>query len=154
LRWGAIVSRLQSNVEVCDAMGPKRKADSASDDEDVPKAKKAAKKAKAPLTPLNPDQPINRTFPPSLSFPAKPEGHLRLATWNICGIKSCDKKGLKFYLEAEDADIVVLTETKCTEDPKVAYIDSRYKYRYWEGDAARKGYGWPQSLPCQRLVFV
>ena len=51
--------------------------------------------------------------------------------------KACDKKGLKFYLEAEDrmsfldfmnladrneADVIVLTETKVQAEPDIVYI--------------------------------
>jgi exonuclease III len=66
----------------------------------------------------------------------------RIAAWNVCGIKACDKKvhrlggsdgseadgleqGLKTYVEAEDADILVLTETKSGE-PGIAELSERY----------------------------
>lgn len=121
-------------------MPPKRKSAANNSDSDEPKPKKAAKTPKAPLTPLDPDLPINKTFPPSLEILKKADGVTRLATWNVCGIKACDKKGLKFYLEAEDrmsvdmievseldlkraiADLIVLTETKVQTEPDIMYL--------------------------------
>jgi hypothetical protein len=84
--------------------GTKRKASPpASDSEDHssnegPSAKKAqpakkAKAAKGPVTPLDSSLPHNVAFPADLEpFPPKAAGELRLATWNVCGIKACDKK--------------------------------------------------------------
>jgi hypothetical protein len=84
-------------------MAPKRKADSDAESHDeAPKAKKKA--TKEPLKPLDPSQPINRTFPPTLSLKPREEGFLRFAStrlvlatttvytsgpaWNVCGLKA------------------------------------------------------------------
>jgi AP endonuclease 1 len=65
-----------------------------------PKAKKAKttkapKAAKAKTTkaakPIN-DQPTNKTLPDEIQFPAKNEGCVRIATWNICGLAAAQKK--------------------------------------------------------------
>lgn len=48
---------------------------------------------------------------------------------NVCGINASEKKGLKFYLEAEDADIVILTETKVAKEPDFLHLKTRYKVR-------------------------
>lgn len=85
---------------------PKRKAASpvsdaeasgSSDHEEeqkkAPKAKKAKAPAKGPVTPIDPSLPHNLKFPENLQpFPAKKEGEIRISTWNVCGIKACDKK--------------------------------------------------------------
>ncbi|KAK4053006.1 hypothetical protein OIV83_001739, partial [Microbotryomycetes sp. JL201] len=151
-------------------MPPKKRAESpaASDAESnastssttkKPVAKKA-KKQKEPVTPLDKSLPTNKQLPDELTpIPARHADAIRISAWNVCGIKSCEKKGLCKYLEAEDADLVVLTETK-TDDPKFAWIDEHYpvsariahggggerlmnvsdlQYRYWGVDG-KKGY--------------
>jgi AP endonuclease-1 len=106
------------------ASSSKRKA-SDSDDE-APKTPKKAKVADAPINtqPTNKVLPVNIVFPGALQrpwyqkkttsnpFPDRIPGTLRLATWNVCGLAASQKKGFKYYVEAEDPDILVLTETK------------------------------------------
>ncbi|KNZ54627.1 exodeoxyribonuclease III [Puccinia sorghi] len=99
-----------------------------------------AKKAKGPTVPLHAHLPNNRTFPSKLEFPAKNPDSLRISAWNVCGINACEKKGLKTYLEAEDPDIIVLSETKIQAEPDIMHIKHQFKYRYWGGDET-KGYG-------------
>ncbi len=117
----------------------KRKAESDSDSE-KPVQSEATKKAKVPATPeladgtgLAPNgQPTNKVLPVNISFPPRSERATRIAAWNICGLAASQKKvgfapppwscrntdglvviqGFKYYVEAEDADILVLTETK------------------------------------------
>ena len=43
------------------------------------------------------------------------------------------------YLHAENADVVVLSETKVNQVPSHAGLDAMYKYRYW-GIGEKKGY--------------
>ena len=83
----------------------KRKADSADESQ--------SKKAKVinPST-AGPTQHTNKVLPVSIQFPPRTTGTLRLSTWNIAGLAAASKKGFKFYVEAEDADVLVLTETK------------------------------------------
>lgn len=61
-----------------------------------PKKAKAAPKPKvpkAPVTPLDPSLPTNTAFPMDLApFAKKGDGEVRIAAWNVCGIKACDKK--------------------------------------------------------------
>lgn len=52
-----------------------------------------------------------------LNFAKRPEGQTRIASWNITSFSSCEKKGLFKYLDAEQPDIVVLTETKVRRIP-------------------------------------
>ncbi|KAM0792388.1 hypothetical protein ACM66B_005068 [Microbotryomycetes sp. NB124-2] len=113
-------------------------ASQSSADTKKPAAKKQ-KKQKEPVTPLDKSLPTNKELPNELTpITKKQYGTVRISAYNVCGIKSSEKKGLLKYLEAEDADLVVLTETK-TDDPKFAWIDQHYQYRYWGVDQ-KKGY--------------
>jgi len=49
------------------------------------------------------------------------------------------KKGFKSYIEAEDPDILVLTETKASSRPPDQFLLDKYKYHYWND--AVKGQG-------------
>lgn len=134
-------------------MPPKRKAStqeeeaqqhSGSDSEagksGGPAKPKQAKKKDASSGPLDASLPTNKELPTPLTLPSKSSNaQLRFVTFNIAGLKAADKKGLRFYLEAEDADMVVLTETKVASDPKQDYISSRYPHAYWGADP-KKGY--------------
>ncbi len=52
----------------------------------------SSKRAKTgEFTPAN-GQPNNKTLPVSISFPAKTDGALRIAAWNICGLAASQKK--------------------------------------------------------------
>ncbi|PLW08607.1 hypothetical protein PCANC_11121 [Puccinia coronata f. sp. avenae] len=111
------------------------------DHPDEPSSSKAApaKKAKGPTVPLHPHLPNNKVFPAKLEFAAKMEDTLRISAWNVCGINACQKKGLKTYLDAEDPDVIILSETKVQAEPDIMHIKHQFKYRYWGGDET-KGY--------------
>jgi AP endonuclease 1 len=118
----------------------KRKGGSDSDGE-RPEVSIKRKKAKesasssADDTGLAPNgQPTNKVLPIKISFPSRAENTSRIASWNICGLASSQKKvcsrdkcpahqeylstiqGFKYYVEAEDPDILILTETKVNCD--------------------------------------
>ncbi|KAI9064418.1 hypothetical protein FKP32DRAFT_1675914 [Trametes sanguinea] len=76
-------------------------------------------------------QPTNKVLPVHVEFAPKAEGAVRIATWNICGLAAASKKGFKYYVEAEDPDILILTETKVNNDPVDPALTNRYPYRYW-----------------------
>ncbi|OJT08188.1 Exodeoxyribonuclease [Trametes pubescens] len=124
-------------------------APSQEDTEPAPKKRKTAAKPKA-AAPAKPKakgkgkaaakdegagvegaQPTNKVMPVDLKFPAKQEGTIRIATWNICGLAAAQKKGFKYYVEAEDPDVLVLTETKVNNDPVDPALASRFAHRYW-----------------------
>jgi AP endonuclease-1 len=76
----------------------KRKAGSDSDG-DKPEESKKAKKTKERVsastedTSLAPNgQPTNKVLPVKISFPPRAEGTSRIASWNICGLASSQKK--------------------------------------------------------------
>ncbi|KAI0688243.1 Endonuclease/exonuclease/phosphatase [Cytidiella melzeri] len=115
----------------------KRKA-SASDASDSDTKPSTSKKAKATKDAANSGsgvsaggQPTNKVLPVNITFTPKEEGTLRIATWNICGLAAASKKGFKYYVEAEDADVLVLTETKVNNDPLDQGLIQRYPHRYW-----------------------
>ena len=77
------------------------------------------------------NQPTNTQLPDEISFPERVPCTKRISAWNICSWASSNKKvgfrqqprvhgdsqidgvqGFSRYVEAEDADILVLTETK------------------------------------------
>ncbi|KAF8228488.1 hypothetical protein L208DRAFT_243381 [Tricholoma matsutake] len=105
------------------AKASKRKA-SSSDDEGEPQTKKS--KLSSAIPPLENAQPTNKVLPVHISFPPRIPGTLRLATWNVCGLA-----GFKYYLEAEDPDILVLTETKVNNEPVDPSIKEKFPYAYW-----------------------
>ncbi|KAF5380999.1 hypothetical protein D9615_004074 [Tricholomella constricta] len=109
----------------------KRKASSSGDEDDEPKTKTKRSKIASPASSPGNAQPTNKVLPVHITFPRRTPGTLRLATWNICGLAASQKKGFKYYVEAEDADILVLTETKVNDEPVDPVIKDRYPYRYW-----------------------
>jgi AP endonuclease-1 len=88
----------------------KRKASPSpsNSDDDAPKAIKKPKVSASRYS----DQPTNKVLPVDINFPPRVSNTLRFATWNIAGLAASQKKGFKYYVEAEDPDILVLTETK------------------------------------------
>lgn len=76
-------------------------------------------------------QPTNKVLPVNISFPQRLPDTIRIAAWNVCGFSASQKKGFKYYVEAEDADILVLSETKVNEKPVDPALNSRYPYSYW-----------------------
>ncbi|KAJ7724456.1 Endonuclease/exonuclease/phosphatase [Mycena maculata] len=107
----------------------KRKA-SDSDDEAKPKPTKKTKVAES--LPVNSGtQPTNKVLPVEIVFPARIPGTLRLATWNVCGLAASEKKGFKYYVQAEDPDILVLTETKVNNEPMDLALKARFPHACW-----------------------
>ncbi|KAI9459411.1 Endonuclease/exonuclease/phosphatase [Lactarius psammicola] len=121
------------------ANSSKRKAESDTDGEKPGGSKSTTKKAKVAAAPnlaestgLAPNgQPTNKVLPVKISFPPRSERATRIASWNICSLASSQKKGFKYYVEAEDPDILILTETKVNEEPADPALTSRFPYRYW-----------------------
>ncbi|PWN48533.1 hypothetical protein IE53DRAFT_389250 [Violaceomyces palustris] len=82
--------------------------------------------------------PKNGQVPETLSYEKRPEGVIRISAWNITSLKSAEPKGLFTYIQAEDADVLVLSETKVNDVPKHPKL-SQYPYQYW-GIGSQKGY--------------
>lgn len=72
-------------------------SDARSGSASPPPAKKAkagpkAKEPKGPVTPLDAAVPHNKAFPEELSFETVVEGGVRVAMWNVAGVKASLKK--------------------------------------------------------------
>ncbi|GAA5885478.1 hypothetical protein JCM6882_009636 [Rhodosporidiobolus microsporus] len=107
------------------------------EEEDKPKPKKAKAK-KGPVEPLDASLPTNLTVPDPLALFERPqEGRIRISAWNVAGLRASEKKGFSRYVEAEDADVLVVTETK-TPEIALPALDSRYEHRFW-GNHSKKG---------------
>ncbi|KAF9469198.1 Endonuclease/exonuclease/phosphatase [Collybia nuda] len=114
------------------ATSSKRKSN-VSDDETQPSQPPVKKtRTSAPHSIENSNvQPTNTVVPAHIEFPVKSPGTLRLSTWNVCGLAASQKKGFKYYIEAEDPDILVLTETKVNNEPVDPVIKERFPHSYW-----------------------
>ncbi|CBQ71392.1 related to exodeoxyribonuclease [Sporisorium reilianum SRZ2] len=113
------------------AKKPRKKAVSDSDSPSAPKLED---------TTADPSLPKNTEMPASLSYPRPSDpSSVRITSWNITSLKSSEPKGMMRYLEAEDADIVVLSETKVNDVPMHPGLTKIYKHQYW-GIGKQKGY--------------
>lgn len=117
----------------------KRSASPTTETSDAKKIKAAPKK-KTTWEPFDPLLPNNMTFPTEFKIPAKPEGSIKIVSYNVASLAACIKKGFNTYIDAEDADIVSIQEHKLNSPLSIAVNDKVYKYRYWAFDE-KKGYG-------------
>ncbi len=62
---------------------------------------------------------------------------LKFTSWNVNGIRACDKKGFKEYFEQSNSDIFCLQEIKMTEGQYEFNPEGYYSYFNY---AERKGY--------------
>ncbi|CAG8754446.1 9042_t:CDS:2 [Dentiscutata erythropus] len=106
-----------------------------SDREEVSSKEPKQKKVKTTTTSL----PLNTKMPEELEF-QKPSGTIKLASWNVSSLRAALKKGYHTYVDAEDADILCLQETKVNEKEFNAVDTKKYKYNWW-GFEKKKGYG-------------
>ncbi|KAF8609983.1 hypothetical protein BDV93DRAFT_530165 [Ceratobasidium sp. AG-I] len=123
-------------------MPPKRAAKRASSPGGEEVAKRpAAKKSKSSTDVLGSSSYpwTNKGIPSSVSFPPAGDNNIRISAWNVAGLMACWKKGFAKYVEAEDADILILTETKVSDRPADPLLTKKYPYQYWS-QAATKGY--------------
>ncbi|KAF8905480.1 Endonuclease/exonuclease/phosphatase [Gymnopilus junonius] len=65
----------------------------------------------------------------------------RLTTWNVNGIMSVDEKTLKKYLDEENPDVLILTETEYSKEgkPNIMSLKTHFKYQHWS-PGPRPGY--------------
>lgn len=108
--------------------------------ETVAKKAKTAAPKKSAWAPFDPSLPNNMVFPTKFEIPPKPENAIKIASYNVASLPACIKKGFNTYIDAEDADIVCVQETKLNQPISTAVNDKVYKYRYWSFDE-KKGYG-------------
>jgi exodeoxyribonuclease-3 len=65
---------------------------------------------------------------------------MRIASWNVNGIRAVMKKDFTQSLHTLDADILCLQETKAQDDQVVAALEGAEGYHVYSNCAARKGY--------------
>ncbi|KAF7338134.1 DNA-(apurinic or apyrimidinic site) lyase [Mycena venus] len=135
------------------ANSTKRKAlDTGDEAAETTKTAKTTKKAKVAEERIN-TQPTNKVLPVNIVFPDRIPGTLRLATWNICGLAASQKKGFKYYIEAEDPDILVLTETKVNNEPLDLALKARFPHWCWSV-SDKKGYSGTAILSKHKPLSV
>ena len=67
---------------------------------------------------------------------------MKIASWNVNGIRACYNKGLLEFIEEHNPDILCLQETKAHPHQLTDSIRNigNYTFRYWSSSAIRKGY--------------
>lgn len=67
---------------------------------------------------------------------------MKIASWNVNGIRACFSKGLKDFVKKEKPDILCLQETKAHPDQVHEDIKKlgSYKYQHWSPCGVKKGY--------------
>ncbi|KAF8201556.1 Endonuclease/exonuclease/phosphatase [Pholiota molesta] len=143
-------------------MPPKRtsskrkvESDNESDREEGPsqssKSYKKVRKGNGPAAKST--QPTNKVLPVNIVIPPKPPGTTRIVAWNVSGFAASSKKGFSHYVEAENADVLIITETKLNQAPSVPALNSRYSHQYWSA-ASKKGYAGTAVLSKQKPLKV
>jgi hypothetical protein len=134
-------TNVTTKVTKAAAAGTKRSASPEEEHkEKIVKKVKSSTTKKKTWEPFDPSLPNNMTFPAEFNIPAKPEGSIKIASYNVASLPACIKKGFNTYVDAEDADILCVQETKVNQPVSTAVNDKVYKYRYWSF-GEKKGYG-------------
>ena len=79
---------------------------------------------------------------------------MKIISWNINGIRAIQNKGFKEILEALDADIICLQETKAQVEQVHTALDGAYGYHVHANSAVRKGYSGVALLMKQAPLVV
>ena len=66
---------------------------------------------------------------------------LKLISWNVNGIRACQKKGFLEFFEREKPDILCLQETKAYQEQLDEVLINPFGYQsFWSSATTRKGY--------------
>jgi exodeoxyribonuclease-3 len=76
---------------------------------------------------------------------------MKLASWNVNGLRSCLGKGFLDYVHAEDPDVICLQETKLQPEQAVFDLDSYHRYF---NSADKKGYSGTAILTKEEPLSV
>ena len=76
---------------------------------------------------------------------------MKLASWNVNGLRSCLGKGFLDYVRAEDPDVICLQETKLQPEQAVFDLDGYHRYFH---SADRKGYSGTAILTKEEPLSV
>ncbi|CAA7271561.1 unnamed protein product [Cyclocybe aegerita] len=117
------------------------------------KTKKARKEASQAESAVDNTQPTNKELPEVIEFPARTPNTFRLASWNVSGLQASQKKGFHRYIEAEDPDVIVITETKMNQKPELEALEKRFPHQYWTF-STKKGYAGTAVLSKEKPLTV
>lgn len=70
--------------------------------------------------------------------PEMKTGITKIASWNVAGMAACIKKGFQRYVEAENAHILCLQETKTNTNQNI--LKDLYPFQYQSHCTSKKGY--------------
>lgn len=65
---------------------------------------------------------------------------MKLISWNVNGIRACQKKGFLEFVDREKPDILCLQETKAHKEQLDESLLNPLGYSYWSSATTRKGY--------------
>lgn len=66
---------------------------------------------------------------------------MKLVTWNVNGIRACQKKGFLDFFEREKPDVLCLQETKAHNEQLDSSLMNPFGYEsFWSSSITRKGY--------------
>ncbi|XP_018323973.1 DNA-(apurinic or apyrimidinic site) lyase isoform X2 [Agrilus planipennis] len=105
-------------------------------------APKNEKKEKAPLKNKTDSSFGDIDFDCTRKAPSGQEWNIKIASWNVDGLRAwCKKDGIK-YVEHEKPDILCLQETKCSSEQLPEDISNldEYNYKYWQSSNEKGGY--------------
>ncbi|CAE6414341.1 unnamed protein product [Rhizoctonia solani] len=116
-------------------MPPKRGTKRATSPDEETKSRPSVKRSKSSANSEVAGYPwTNKGIPDTLSFTSSGD-KIRISAWN----RGVVVQGFNRYIEAEDADIIVLTEIKVNDRPSDPLLAKKYPHQYWN-IAAKKGY--------------
>lgn len=79
---------------------------------------------------------------------------MRAVTWNVNGLRACEKKGFADFFAATDADFFCIQETKMQEDQLSALaFQAEGRFAYWNS-AEKKGYSGTAVFAKQEPISV
>ncbi|OMJ21829.1 DNA-(apurinic or apyrimidinic site) lyase [Smittium culicis] len=85
--------------------------------------------------------PNNKVMPTDYSFiKEKPEGCLKIVSYNVNSLSAAIKKGFKEYVKAENPDILCLQETKLNTPMAFLFPNNEYPHITWNSSTTKKGY--------------
>ncbi|XP_038078017.1 DNA-(apurinic or apyrimidinic site) endonuclease-like [Patiria miniata] len=130
---------------------PKRKSDTKSESEASPKkAKEETTKEKPAKKPKTDKNDANEAAIAALDVPETyttdkksaegNEANLKIASWNVAGLKAWLKKDGISYIKKEDPDIFFIMETKIATESVPSDAKVEGYHTYWYGATAKKGY--------------
>lgn len=79
---------------------------------------------------------------------------MQLYSWNVNGVRAAERKGFLSWLEATQADIVCLQETKVKEDQLSSALKEAGGYQAYWHSAERAGYSGVATLCKQEPLYV